>query len=311
MFHWLDSVPSFHILEPMITMNLFYLGNFGSAFVEVLVNNTGNSPDDYITLLPSSMLMSIADSRAGRSKTNSIRYGKERLSLTAMSKKWNLVKIQCCQKYNNTEQFGLQRISFINDLLVPQTPTRPSSTNQLLSPRTLTPTVSSSNTKPTPHRVPSLLGPRHSSARGTRNATEHAQKSKSITPKRPLREQTLNSADDDEEDYEFAGLEVQSRLFKNCVRGKPSTTSSSDFKDEPNGILNRIITDKNKYVDKLKGNSTCSYQRTKLLKKELPKAEGLVDFAETFKSKKGPGTGVSAFSQLAAFGECRCILAYQ
>ena len=246
--------------------------------------------------------MSIADSRAGRSRANSVRFGKERLSVTAMNKKWNLVKIKCCQKYNSTEQFGLQRIAFINDLHVSQTPTTPS-TNQILSPRTLTPTVSSGNTEPTPHhRVSSLHSSRHSSVRGTRNATEHAQKSKCVTPKRPLREQTLNSAADDQEDYEFAGLEVQSRLFKNCVR---ATTSSSDGKDEPNGILSRIITDKSKYVDKLKVNSTCSYQRTKLLKKELPKAQGLVDFAETFKcedSKKGPGVG-GAFSRIAAFGE--------
>lgn len=264
----------------------------------MLVSNSDGSPDDYITLLPSSMLMSISDSRAGRSKTGSVKYGKERLSMTAMSKKWNLVKIKCCQKYNSSEQFGLQRVAFLNDLQLSPTPTRQSPVTQLLTPRTPS---SSSNNKHTPlHRVPSL----NSSFRGGRTASEHAHKSKSVTPKRPLRERASNTVDD-HEDYEFAGLEVQSRLFKNCVRRKPSTTDSSEAKDEPNAILSRIISDKTKYADKLKVNSVCTYQRTKLLKKELPKAQGLVDFAETFKgeeSKKSPGIG-GTFSRIAAFGE--------
>lgn len=232
--------------------------------------------------------MSIPDSRAGRSKANTVRYGKERLSLTAMSRKWNIVKVICCQKYNSTEQFGLQRISFFNDVCTPKTPNSNSSVNQIL-----TSPPSSNNT---PHRVPVLPGSRNSSLRRVRSSSENAQTATKITPKQPPRKHGLNEVSGlGEDDNEFLGVELQSRLYKNCMRGKSSTATLSDSNNEPNQFLNRIATPP----------SVCSYQRTKLLKKELPKAKGLLDFTQTYKceeTKSSPSIG-GAFNRLAACGK--------
>ena len=267
-------------------MNILFFSavNFGSAFVEVLVSNNG-SPDDYTTLLPSSMLMSIANSRGGRGKTTTLKCGREKLSKTAVDLKWSLVKIQISQKFNLTEQFGLQHVALHNDTPTSYKPFRQSDPTSTPTHTPLSPPTQSAHSVSTPrHRIPPLPG--------HLTPTEHAQKIKNGTPKR-----TSRTLSDEEEDYEFAGIERQSRLFKNCVRRKPS---DGDTKPEPNSILNRISSDKKKYSEKLTFDP--SYQRRRLLKKELPKAESTVDFAETFKeedTKKSLG-----LSGLSAFGEC-------
>ena len=257
-----------------------HTGNFGSAFVEVSVSNSDGSPDDYTTLLPSSMLMSIVDSRSGRGKTTTLKCGREKLSRTAMDNKWSLVKIQTCQKYNITEQFGLQFVAFHNDTPSTQTPLKHSSHTLTSTPTPLTPVTPSSR-----HRLPSLPNSRQSLS-----SVEHAQKSKTGTPKRPPR------TTGDQEDYEFAGIERQSRLFKNCVQGK---TAKNEDRQEKNSILNRISSEKEKYSNKLRFDPT--YQRTRLLKKELPKAEVKVDFAESFKETEGKK--LPCMGALSAFGE--------
>ncbi len=225
------------------------------------------------------MLMTIADSRSGRGKTTTLKCGREKLSQVAVDKKWILVKIQTCQKFNISEQFGLQHVALYNDTPTSYTPTRHTTHTSTHTP---TPTHTSS-TPSSQHRIPSLPSSGHSS-------TEYAQKLKNATPKRPNR-----TSSDQKEDYEFAGIERQSRLFKNCVRGNNKTEN----KHEKNSILNRISLEKDKYAEKL--NYEPTYQRTRLLKKELPKAEGKVDFAESFKEaeKKLP-----SLSSLSAFGTC-------
>ena len=116
-------------------------GNFGSAFVEVLVGDSGSSDsEEYITLLPQSTLMTVPDSRRGKNKTRSVTYGREKLSSAAATKKWNRVKIKCRQPYNLSDQFGLQFVAFFSD-------TSDSSSNTLLTsphtPRLLSPTTPS------------------------------------------------------------------------------------------------------------------------------------------------------------------------
>lgn len=226
--------------------------------------------------------MTVADSKSGRGKTTTLKCGREKLSQASVDKKWILVKIQTCQKYNITEQFGLQYVAFHNDTPSTHTPIK----------HTPTPTPTSAPTPHTPssrHRLPSLP-----TSRQTLSSTEHAQKLRHGTPKRPPR----RTASDQEDDYEFAGIERQSRLFKNCVKGKNKTEANQ----ETNSILNRISSEKEKYVDKL------YYQRTRLLKKELPKAEVKTDFAESFKdaeNKQQP-----CLSNLSAFGKFPPLVLY-
>jgi len=80
----------------------------------------------------------------------------------------------------------------------------------------------------------------------------------------------------EKEDFEFAGIEKQSRLFKNCVRGKESKTDS-------NSILSKIRAEKEKYSEGLFSSPT--YQTTKRLKKEIPKVDTMKDYVDSFKKE--------------------------
>ena len=265
-------------------------GNFGSAFVEVLVGDSASSDsEEYITLLPQSTLMTVPDSRRGKNKTRSVTYGREKLSSAAATKKWNRVKIKCRQPYNLSDQFGLQFVAFFSD-------TSDSSSNTLLtSPRLLSPTTPSTpkleshppSTDTTPESEnlyarqkkrlpthPTFKSPMASSTKGDQVA-------KTLTPKRPLK----NHSNDDDEDFEFSGIEKQSRLFQNALRGN----SSNNCSERTNPILEKIMSEREKYKsNRHSGESaTCDmYQRRKLLKKELPKAETSTDFAASYDESK-------------------------
>ena len=266
-------------------------GNFGSAFVEVLVGDSASSDsEEYITLLPQSTLMTVPDSRRGKNKTRSVTYGREKLSSAAATKKWNRVKIKCRQPYNLSDQFGLQLVTFFSDtsdssshtlLTSPHTP-------RLLSPTTpSTPKLESHSFDTTPESEnlytrqkkrlpthPTFKSPMASSTKGDQIA-------KTLTPKRPLK----NRSNDDHEDFEFSGIEKQSRLFQNALRGN----SSNNCSERTNPILEKIVSEREKYKSsKYSGESAMcdTYQRRKLLKKELPKAETSTDFAASYDKSK-------------------------
>ena len=232
------------------------------------------------------MMMSPADSKAGRSKTKNKTFPKERLSATAVSKKWNIVKIKCVQMYNPEAQFGLQYIAIYTESHDPRTPSAPvsSSTNHLLTPphTPITP-----HTKHSYHQSPSLSTPK---------LTPKTEKTSKRTSK-------LNKGriSDKNDDFEFSGLEKQSRLFRNCVRGKSSK------EQQTNPILERV-------QNKFQKESTTSlsedgpfYERKKLLKTELPKAESAVDFMSGYNSKKQDFNVTTAFGRMASHGMCVCV----
>ena len=300
-------------------------GNFGTAFIEVLVSNS-ESPDDYITLLPSSILMTISDSKAGRSKTKTKTFtSKDKLSSVAVSKKWNRVKIKCVQKHSQ-EQFGLQYITFSNDMGgyrdfpsassvsgtrgTSSVATPSSSRHHLLTPPQLI--APRRNTLATPKSEPIAVNhPRLPSLqKSSTPATAVVRSDAPIkTPKRSLRERNSQERELEEEvDFEFSGVEKQSRLFRNCLKGKPSTTSDHSSEKEPNPILERIITEREKYRE---SSSTGLYQRRKLLKRELPKAAVTVDFTAGYKEtssvvKKKAAAGMElsgAWRRMASHGK--------
>ena len=279
---------------------LFPLGNFGSAFVEVLVGDSASSDsEEYITLLPQSTLMTVPDSRRGKNKTRSVTYSREKLSSAAVTKKWNRVKIKCRQPYNLSDQFGLQFVAFFSDLSdssshtlltsphtprllsppTPSTPSHPSSTDDAPESENLY----ARQRKRLPTR-PTVKSPMASSTKGDQVA---------LTPKRPLE----NRGNNDNEDFEFCGIEKQSRLFQNALRGNPST----------NPILEKIMSERKKYKSSRHSgeSATCNtYQRRKLLKKELPKAEASTDFAASYDESKSKHAEVAvAMSKFYANGK--------
>lgn len=279
-----------------------------------------------MTLLPSSLLMTIPDSKAGRGRTKTKTFtSKDKLSSAAVGKKWNRVKIKCIQKHSQ-EQFGLQYITFSNDVggcrdspsvisgggtsSVVATPSSFSRHHLLTPPQLIAPRQT---TTVTPKSEPITINrPRLPSLHKSSTPATAVIKSEAPvkTPKRPLRERNSQERDLEEEDvdFEFSGVEKQSRLFRNCLKGKPSTTSDHASEKEPNPILERIITEREKYNV---SSSTGLYQRRKLLKRELPKAAVTVDFTAGYKEtnrevKKKAAAGMElsrAWGRMASHGK--------
>lgn len=275
-----------------------FKGNSGSAFVEVLVSDSEN-PETYVTLLHMSMLMTLQEARMGRNKSKVVSYGKDKLSSTAAAKKWNRVKIHCVQKYNREDQFGIRSISIFSD-------THSSKDSVLLSPsqRNLLSPVDvgnkSSGNKRTIEqsreyrlKLPSSSDPLFDSSKA------HDTSLTSTTPKKhPL--QSRNSrieGPSDQDEFEFSGLERQSRLFRNCLKGEES---KDDLK--PNKILSRISEEKSKYQDTMVG---LHCPRKKLLKKELPKADVMRDFVDSYRDKEKSDSSqvTGAFRIMSRHGE--------
>lgn len=281
-----------------------------------------------MTLLPSSLLMTIPESKAGRARTKTKTFtSKDKLSSAAVGKKWNRVKIRCIQKHNQ-EQFGLQYITFSNDVGGYRDPPCSSSTSsssltssvampsssrhhlltppQLIAPQRATLTTPKSEPIAINHpRLPSLQ--KFSTPAAAVVKLEALLK----TPKRPLRERNSQERDLEKEDtdFEFSGVEKQSRLFQNCLKGKTSTMSDHTSVKEPNPILEKIRTEREKYSET--ASSTGLYERRKLLKRELPKAGVTVDFTAGYKEtnsevKKKAAAGMelsSAWRRMASHGK--------
>lgn len=281
------------------------------------------SPESYVTLLHMCMLMSLQEARMGRNKTKVVSYGREKLSTSATTRKWNLVKIHCVQKYNHEDQFGLRSFSLFSDghSLGEQgpIPALPSPSQRVMS----SPSSSSSTPQQLPeskqkegqidpqhhHKLPSssdsLLVSAKVGAANARGMREHVSSDSSTPPKRLLR--TRNKESDhpsDHEDFEFSGLERQSRLFRNCMQGTPEDTestsssgTSSSGQRRPNNILSKVTANKEKYRE-----SGGLYPRKKLLKKELPKADLMRDFVDSYKEEKKSSEMAGAFRIMAAHG---------
>lgn len=257
------------------------------------------------------MLMTIPDSKAGRSRTKTKTFtSKDKLSGAAVGSKWNRVKIKCLQKHSS-EQFGLQFITFSNNVGhrdgVMGSVGTPSSHSHLLTP----PQLSVKNHVPvTPKSEPVT---RHSRLPVLSKSSTPAVVVRSKTPKRPLKERNSQERETEDEDFEFSGLEKQSRLFRNCMKGKPSTNSSSE--KESNPILERIMTDREKYTN-TSSDGGGLYPRKKLLKRELPKADVSVDFTASYKDSGGGGSGgggkkkagelSGAWSKMSSHGGSSC-----
>lgn len=272
--------------------------NFGSAFVEVLVCDP-SCPDQEVTLLPVSTLMSVQESRTGRNKNKMALYTKDKLSGSATSKKWNQIKIRCIQKYNLDTQFGLRSISFFTDSRDPASGVtdRTLASSFASHPSVTTPSASTPKQETPPsdqqrHKYPSLpsSAPVVTSKFGP--SLKDRAKLKAQTPNRPKSQRVARS----EEDYEFSGIEKQSRLFRSCV-GQKSDEKGNAVKGS-NQILEKISAEKEKYRKALEP----QYQRKKLLKKELPKAETMTmrDFVESYKESKSSAELTGACRKLSS-----------
>ena len=273
-----------------------------------------------VSLLPTAMLMTAQESRTSRNRNKTVGYNKEKLSAIATGKKWSRVKIRCVQKYNLTSQFGLKSIAFYTDAHDPNLPSGgPIPSSRLLSPpsSSLSSPHHSSLSSTTKHESPLISTNQHHSHHNFKypslapkdvttpsRSSDASTKPKSKTPRRKLKD---SGEEDPEADFEFSGIEKQSRLLHGCLKGKSEDGDGEGDKVKGrNQILDRIAADKDKYRQLVPP----PYGKKKLLKRELPKAEVMRDFVESYKKRESSLELSGAARKLSAHGEwyvCVCV----
>ena len=276
-----------------------------------------DNPDNYVTLVHMRMLMTLQEARMGRNKSKVFTYNKDKLSSSAATKKWNRLKILCVQKYNREDQFGLRSISVFSEghssgesLLL--SPSRHGmAAGSALSP-SLTPNHTPRSrrelekTKDHLHKLPSSSDPLLDSTKLASSRHTQDVLPTSTTPrKHPLRTRnTIGSEGSDHEEFEFSGLEKQSRLFRSCLKGSSETTGAGSDGQKPNKILSRISANKEKYRD----NDELHYSRKSLLKRKLPKADLMRDFVDSYKEreKSDHSEVLGAFRIMSSHGMLSC-----
>lgn len=287
-------------------------------------SDTEGNCTDVVTLLPQSAMMSAKDSKAGRNKSRTARFTKERLSATAAVQKWNRVRVVCRQPFNLTDQFGLSHIVIFsqavasNELSIQSAPNTPSISSRSLafgSPSSPASTSSAVLSPSTPNHSAPILTPHdlNNSAHSSQSLKVHSKSEphgqNPVTPKRPVaRSQTSSPSTvktsrravrDGSPLSEFTGVEAQSRLLHNALRGIPH----NDLEKETNPILLRIMAEREKYRTPPPVPRPRTPERRKVLDKELPKSQLKTDFALSYQTTSDSAELRRALARMAAHGE--------
>lgn len=283
------------------------------------MSDTNGGPDQTdVTLLHMSMLMTYQESRTGRNRNKMAVYGRDKLAASATCRKWNRVKIRCVQKHDLKTQFGLRSIAFFADSHTNPELEATLERGRITSPRLCRPSMAlTANKSETPRheqtqgtskqqqqqqqqKLPSLpssssLSPHVSRNEGAAPGNGGLAQDGGVAPKsdrakgqtarrQPSSTKSETTGADTDTDFEFSGVEKQSRLFRDCLR-KPE--GSEDKAATPptgsNPILERISADREKYEERL---LSPLYPRKRLLRRELSRAEGKRDFAESYRDSK-------------------------
>ena len=241
----------------------------------------------------------------------------ERLSKTAVDSKWNCVKLRCIQPYTTGRQFGLRFVKLIsNTTCSEQTHTNLQSVvsnnrSSLSSPPPRSPGLSSISLTPkhpntgsqeilgTPKIARGMQSP---VARWPRLPTLSSNKGRSETGVSPLASRLAlhlpkdNRQDNEEEEedgqeFEFAGIENQSRLLKGTVTGDKDLIRD-------NSLLEKIASERGRSAEQ--ENESPGYCRRKLLHKGLTKASAAINIANSYSSDQ---CGSKAFATLSHLGK--------
>ena len=234
-----------------------------------------------------------------------------------MDGKWNCVKLRCIQPYVVGKQFGLKFVKLTSGSACEE-PTRTSpqsfvSSNRsaLSSPPSMSPGLSGMSLTPKHPNAASresLAAPKL--VRGTqcpvvrrpRLPALSSNKARGETGVSPLTARLAlrspkdnkgqeNEGDEDSQEFEFAGIENQSRLLKGTVNGDKDL-----IKD--NSLLEKIASERGRSAEQ--ENKSPGYCRRKLLHKGLTKASTAVNVADSYSSNQ---SGSKAFSSLSYLGK--------
>lgn len=241
----------------------------------------------------------------------------ERLSKTAMDNKWNCVKLRCIQPYTTGRQFGLKFVRLTSSTACEeQSCTSPqsvvngsrSSLYQFSSPPLRSPGLSSSSLTPThsstasrdfPGTPKMVRGVRYPVSRRPVLPTLSSNKGRRetdaspLTPKHTLRSPKNDDKEeeaDDSQEFEFAGVENQSRLLKGTISGDKDLIGD-------NGLLGRIASERGRSAEQ--EDKSPGYSRRKLLHKGLARASKSVNITHSYSTQSGN----KAFGSLSYLGK--------
>lgn len=229
-----------------------------------------------------------------------------------MDKKWRYIKIQCLQPYLPQKPYGLRFIKlFQNQTSVPETGSLSLSTT--LSPRDNLLRFSTPQHNMKMHSTPPSGRLKRTSASAPQRTPKlpslSVQKrggespSNSVTPKRPRQDRGSEYS----EEFEFAGLENQSRLLRNTLKGNNKELADS------NSILSRIAADAEK--EKREEKEVEPYPRRRLLTRELNKRtdNSGIDYLSSYNEKtasleRSKTNRIYSFMKLSKLGEAALCL---
>lgn len=245
-----------------------HVGNYGSAFVEVLVGKATSTLDnDFKVLLPCSSLMSLQESRAEKNMQTVKMFATDKLNAEVQAQYWDRVKVVCTQPYNN-HLYGLTFVKLMGDTQEVSSTLEPRTSSKNNPLANLTVPELSTDPNPDTIKIGSFFKNRSSSASmsvtKTAGSATGRQPDVQNTPNKPtlasqLRNPSTSSGDDGKVSIDVSPKEPPRKIAK--IEKTPSQTSSSkkifkteskSEKDKPNSNSNHgngISAEKNKKED--------------------------------------------------------------
>ncbi|XP_053059607.1 protein XNDC1N isoform X2 [Acinonyx jubatus] len=95
-------------LERAVPIGYIDVGNCGCAFLQIDVGRSSWSLDrPFVTLLPATMLMSLADSKQGKNRSGVRMFKDEDFLAAASGEPWDRLRLTCSQPFTRQQSFGL------------------------------------------------------------------------------------------------------------------------------------------------------------------------------------------------------------
>ncbi|KAM6173948.1 protein XNDC1N [Erethizon dorsatum] len=95
-------------LERAVPISYIDVGNCGCAFLQIDVGRSSWSLDrPFVTLLPATMLMSLADSKQGKNRSGVRMFKDDDFLAPASGESWDRLRLTCSQPFTQHQPFGL------------------------------------------------------------------------------------------------------------------------------------------------------------------------------------------------------------
>lgn len=95
-------------LERAVPIGYIDVGNCGCAFLQIDVGRSSWSLDrPFVTLLPATMLMSLADSKQGKNRSGVRMFKDDDFLVPASGESWDRLRLTCSQPFTRHQSFGL------------------------------------------------------------------------------------------------------------------------------------------------------------------------------------------------------------